>query len=215
MNLVVAGDYFGAHHSFEGMFKNTTVLFLYDETIPKLTKDDVILFGGGEDIFTGFYNSKPNSYSGGQRKSARDMREQALFEAGKAAGSKFLGICRGAQLLCAFAGGTLIQHVTNHAGQDHLIKTDDEQEISVSSAHHQMLNPFKVPHKLIAWAKERRSSVYLVENDTNEPLEIEPEVVWFPEIQSLAIQYHPEFMSQKSRGVEYSQELVAKYLLGE
>ena len=93
------------------------------------------------------------------------------------------------------------------------MKTKDNLEIHVCSVHHQMMNPFKTNHELIAWASSVLSDVHLIEGETNIPVEVEPEVVYFKDVNGLAIQYHPEFMSDKSEAVVYSTELVKKYLL--
>ena len=56
-------------------------------------------------------------------------------------GISIIGVCRGAQFLCAFAGGKLIQHMTGHHG-DHSITTVDGRVYQSSSDHHQLMDLF-------------------------------------------------------------------------
>jgi gamma-glutamyl-gamma-aminobutyrate hydrolase PuuD len=215
VRLFTVGNWFGAHEVFAPMFKKNVFLVedVRDFSSLAPTKEDVVLFGGGSDIYPGFYNQKPSRYNGTSTMSVRDAHEESIFQLAKSLDVKMIGICRGAQLLCALSGGSLIQHVTNHGGRGHEVETDTGEHIFVSSAHHQMMNPEGAKHKMIAWSKENLSNCYLIEKEKNTPLEKEPEVVYFPETKALAIQYHPEFMADNSRGVSYSRELVSKYLL--
>lgn len=212
MRLVHVGNFYSAHRPFADLF--TEVVDCYRGANEfKFTKDDVVLFGGGGDIWAGFYGQKPNRYNHTQRKDTRDAVEEIVFSRAAAAGAKMLGICRGAQLLCAMAGGTVIQHVTHHSGSDHSIVTDTGDKLHVCSVHHQMMNPENSEHKLIAWTDVSRSTCYLGEKDTEVKMEVEPEIVFFPKIQALGIQYHPEFMSMEDEAVEYARSLVKEYLL--
>jgi gamma-glutamyl-gamma-aminobutyrate hydrolase PuuD len=217
--LFTAGRYFNAHEPFADLFAEVEIVFLAtdpeDMGLDRIGKDDVILFGGGADISPTLYGQKPNRYTGaGNVLSGRDKAEKILFEHAQKVGAKSLGICRGAQLVCALSGGSLIQHVTNHGNSaGHDMKTNDGQIIHVCSVHHQMMNPFNTEHELIGWAKDNISTCYLVENDKQVEVKVEPEVVWFPKTQALGIQYHPEFMSVSDPAVLYSRELVRKYLL--
>lgn len=217
MRLVAIGRYYNADRPFADMFKEVVVSSMastdHIDTI-KFTKDDVVLFGGGEDISPAIYKQKACKWThASDSLSHRDLMELHAFKRAQAAGSKMLGICRGAQLLCSLAGGSLIQHVTNHGGHDHSMTTNDGREIKVCSVHHQMMNPFATKHELIGWASENLSTCYIVEKEKQEPLKIEPEVVYFPSIEALAIQYHPEFMGRESEAVIYARELVQKYLM--
>jgi hypothetical protein len=76
-----------------------------------------------------------------------------------------------------------------------------------------MMNPFTTKHELLAWSTQVLSNVHLIEGDEDVPVEVEPEVVFFNNTKALAIQYHPEFMSEGEAGVAYARDLVSKYLL--
>ena len=229
--LYVVGDYYGAHGPFVSLFdvwKMVTPANI--NSLKDIKKGDIILFGGGEDISPSIYNEvcHPRTHAV-EKYSNRDIFEVGIFEEYKGV-AKFLGICRGAQLLCALSGGKLVQHVNNHAGQWHDIRTNTNDKYYVSSAHHQMQWPWKVPHTILAWAEEPLSDVYVgtIEDEElyfpkaayrsitkgEQPRLIEPEVVFYPQTDSLAIQYHPEFMSFSALGVQYAKKLVKEYLIG-
>lgn len=128
-------------------------------------------------------------------------------------GLPIVGICRGAQLGCALAGGILVQHVENHC-ETHLIATKDGRRLITSSLHHQMLFPWYVEHELIAWASPSRSQMYvgLTDEEEGDLPAFEPEIVWFPKIKCLAVQGHPEFMDPKCAFNTYVHELINGYI---
>jgi len=216
MRLISLGNHYGASHPFAELFTDgvTTISSMTDLIELEPTKNDVILFCGGEDISPSIYNQRRSRHThAAEERSGRDDFEIKAFKYGMKQGTKFLGICRGAQLLCALAGGSLYQHVNNHAGRGHPMTTNDGRTIEVCSVHHQMMNPQGTKHELLAWATDIFSDVHLIEGEQNVKVEVEPEVIYFTEINALAIQYHPEFMKQASSAVQYSLELAKKYLL--
>jgi len=186
-------DDFYPFHSF-GLFTGHKVVTLAEE----LDDADALVVWGGEDISPSLYNQAVHPYtSAGAAPSRRDRIEWALMQAAAKKGIPIIGICRGAQMLCAFSGGTLYQHVNNHGvGRGHEAECDDGSIITVSSLHHQMMNPTNTEHELIAWSKEIRSDVHLDANG-DQPVEIEPEYVYFPKVKGHAIQWHPEFQAKE------------------
>lgn len=175
---------------------------------------DVLVFTGGSDVTPEYYQERRGTYTNCDPE--RDKKELSLFTLAHQAGKRFLGICRGAQFLTVCAGGTLIQHVTNHCSGHRLITSDPDftgiEQLCVSSTHHQMMNPDGIEHKLIAWA-DALSHEYLDGDDQDIPhCGIEPEIVWYPKINALAIQAHPEIMDFDSAGVQFCRHLFKKYL---
>jgi hypothetical protein len=173
---------------------------------------------GGEDISPSIYNEKVSdrTYASAEL-SRRDKYEVVCCKIAIEKGIPIIGVCRGAQLLCALAGGKLVQHVNNH-GRSHMITTKDGRNIWSSSVHHQMMYPWDVKdHDLIAWSTEKQSDVYIGGDDKDmEHLHmgyVEPEIVYFPNIKGLAIQGHPEFMGESCPFVQYCNELVQDYLI--
>lgn len=175
----------------------------------------ILVLWGGEDISPCYYGEKPNSFTdANDRPSSRDRLEGALIHRARDLDLFIIGICRGAQFMCCFNGGKLIQHVDKHAiGKRHKITINDGRVFDANSLHHQMMLLDDTEHELIAWSKE--STIYIGENDQpiESPPDREPEVVYFPQTKTIAIQGHPEFIHQpKDKYVQYCLEIVRKYV---
>ncbi len=174
-------------------------------------KVHALVIWGGADISPAIYNEPVGPHTGASnRLSYRDKVEVEACKAAIDVGIPIIGVCRGAQLLCALAGGKLVQDVSGHIG-DHMITTNTGRNLVTSSVHHQMMYPWEVQHTLIAWSEESRSRDYVGVDAAK--IEKEPEIVYFPKINGLAIQGHPEFMHPKCTFVEYCNSLVREYLL--
>lgn len=207
-HLKVVSYGFGTEAVFGDMFDYATAYFKGRNL--ELTQDDVLVLEGGTDINPELYGQKPIGHT--QRPDVgRDMKEVSLVKQAIALGVPIIGICRGAQLLCAMAGGSLVQHVLNH-GIDHSVETYDGDTFKVTSAHHQMMNPKAAEHLMIAWS-ERRANIYFEEEYKEVYMDVDPEIVWFPKIKGLAIQAHPEWMPIDSAGVLYMRSLVSQFVL--
>lgn len=174
---------------------------------------DALVIWGGADISPSIYNEPVSKRTyASERLSYRDVQEVGACKAAIELGIPIIGVCRGAQLLCGLAGGKLIQHVERH-GQDHWIKTKDDQLYVTSSVHHQMMYPWDVEHEMIAWSVEVRSPVHIMGDESDIQVEKEPEIVYFPKIKGLAIQGHPEFMDRDALFVKYCNRLVKEYVV--
>ena len=170
-----------------------------------LTKEHTLVVWGGADISPILYGHPISSFTHAGPPSTRDQKEWALMKGAKALGIPIIGVCRGAQMLCALAGGTLIQHVDNHAGTDHYVYTHDRGDnyISVNSLHHQMMNPEGVEHELLAWSMTNLSKRYIVKDDQQFYMEKEPEYIYFPKVRGHAIQWHPEFLDSGENSTHF------------
>ncbi len=189
----------------------TPFLSIFD-IAPNLTQADVLILTGGEDVSPELYGEKP-----GRRTycdAARDAKEQRLYHSFVSRKRPILGICRGAQLMCVMQGGKLAQHIENHAIYGgHRMMTSTGEEVHMSSAHHQMMLLKNTKHELLAWT-ELRSPVHLDGWDRNIPgIEVEPEVVMFPDIKGLGIQGHPEYLPDNHPANLYVRRLVKERLL--
>lgn len=178
---------------------------------------DAVVLWGGADISPTLYAEEPIIYSGPKVPTQRDLFELEICRQAYAEGKPLIGVCRGAQFLCSFAGGKLVQDVTGH-NSDHHITTEDGKGFMVTSSHHQMLFPFDVEHEMLAWStnhlsKEYRgcSGGYMLKDKHY----AEPEVVYFPEINALACQCHPEWHRQGDVFNKWLMEQIKVKLLGE
>lgn len=184
----------------------------------------ILVIWGGSDIHPSYYNRPDIKSWVGNGPSQRDQTEAKLFAKAVKAGIPILGICRGAQLGCAMSGGILIQDVTGH-GHQHRVTTVTDEVLVSSSLHHQMMYPWDIEHKLLAWATIPHSEAYigLTEEELaripmkkypefEEPQPVEPEVVLFPTTKCLAVQGHPEYMDAHHPFNQYVKGLIDAHL---
>jgi len=178
----------------------------------ELEKGDALVIWGGGDISPSLYNREVGQWTGADYSlSSRDMYEWNLLQGALALDIPIIGICRGAQMLCAAAGGYLIQDITGH-GMSHPAQTVDGEIFIVSSLHHQMMVPASAPHELIAWSKRKLSQHYL-DVDTPVEMDIEPEFIYFPKQKGMAIQWHPEYMDVDCPANRYVRKQIERLVL--
>tara|TARA_R110000868_G_scaffold73832_2_gene213716 strand:+ start:114 stop:788 length:675 start_codon:yes stop_codon:yes gene_type:complete len=179
---------------------------------------DAVVFWGGTDISPSFYNQAPHKYSQAGNQQVLSYRDSFEYQAMKFClvnDIPMIGVCRGAQLLCAFAGGKLIQHCDGHVGRTgHQIDFIDEDggvdSVYATSCHHQMMYPFDVPHEMLAWSSTKQSTFYEDDKgDVDMKGKVEPEIVYFPDVKGLAIQGHPEW-AVGTRFADYCNTLVSR-----
>lgn len=183
-------------YSFPGNFFPFSPTFKEFERLDYTKPKDctAIVLWGGTDINPKYYNEEPHSTNGYIPDSSRDQDEWQWMDDAISANVPIIGICRGAQFLCAKAGGKLIQHMHGHHGS-HTILTDDGWKYNASSDHHQAMMPGGTDHHLKAWAEDGI-----------------PEIVYFPKIRGLAIQSHPEWEDSSNTVIEYELDLVKKLI---
>lgn len=184
-----SGCYWGGGKTF---IKNSVL-------VPNIEDADIIILPGGADINPSIYH-KERHHTTTWLNQERDEREINDFNSVRE-DQVVLGICRGAQLLCALFGGILVQNCHNHCGCDHQI-TNSERTFNITSIHHQMMYPYDIPkenYDILYRSTRRLSDVY--EGDGVNPQLIiedgEPEIVLFHKEGmplSLAVQGHPEMM---------------------
>lgn len=173
-----------------------------------LREGDVLLVWGGEDISPALYNEPLNAYGDGDpNPSYRDHIEWSLMKMAVDLDIPIIGVCRGAQMLCALAGGSLWQDVSGHSG-NHIVYTYDGKQLTTNSLHHQMmrLDTLKPDdYEVIAWT-EARSKVYhhsVCSVHLKKPGEVDPEFVYFPKVKGFAVQWHPEFVDYPDEATDY------------
>jgi len=184
------------------------------DVVPRL---DGVLLTGGEDVAAclyadrlheqvydgidpfaergaGFDNDRGGSDSPADSVPLRDAFEIALLDAAVGAGLPVLGICRGPQLINIAAGGTLHQHLPEHAATDgppdatpHTVTTVDGSqlrrmygpEVAVNSLHHQAVDQLGAGY--VATAHSPDGIIEGIEHT---------------ELPILAVQWHPELMAE-------------------
>lgn len=206
-------------HPFDILFDTVEVVQVPDDLEDT---DSVLVVWGGADIDPQLYGHPRSvtTHPGGKR----DVMEWALMQEALKKGIPIIGVCRGAQMLCALAGGYLIQDVRGHHG-GHNIHTFDEKILRVNSIHHQMMEPSMTDHKLLAWSAVNRSFTIGDEGQTethyiwkNDQQWIppkgwkEPEFVHFTKVNGFAIQWHPEMLGPMDQANLYVLDYLEKNL---
>jgi len=156
---------------------------------------DGIVLTGGADVDPSHYGAvaDPHAYD---PEPERDRFELGLIELAVAEDLPVLGICRGTQLLNVWAGGTLRQHVPEHARYD--VATDEAVDVAliepgtmlhdlygdrlpINSLHHQTVDRL-APGWIVA-----------ARGDGGEV-----EALEWPGHDMLAVQWHPELLGTRS-----------------
>lgn len=173
------------------------------------------LFTGGADVNPDIYGEQKGKYTYIDKD--RDKLEKEMFHLAMYRHILNLGICRGAQFLTAMSGGRLIQHVNGHT-KSHLMTMSNSYQLEVTSTHHQMMYPFELDSdkfSLIGWSTYFNSTTYLDGNNEEMKLDekfLEPEIVFYKNTNSLAIQGHPEFAGANPEFVETALNLIEEYI---
>jgi anthranilate/para-aminobenzoate synthase component II len=189
------------------------------EDVNSIIKDKstakVLFFGGGGDINPQLYGHTNVASYCSRDISFRDRFEMEIAEYASQNGIPMVGVCRGAQLLTALAGGYLIQDVDGHAGRRHLIKDVILNTIvSTTSAHHQMCYPYSVPNAKI-WATSYPDNIatrYKLDGSLDTTIFKEPETFEYPSIKALCFQGHPEFVGVDDQYQIYARKALAHFL---
>lgn len=187
--------------------------------VDSMYKADLVVFTGGEDVNPALYGEKPNKYTSFNKE--RDEFEIRQFELCRDLNKPIIGICRGSQLLCVLSGGKLVQDQNNPQFL-HKIETYDGKNIIVSSTHHQAQYPYlmdKSNYKLIGWSKgvaNFHHDAYGKELELPEGKEVE--ICYYPKINALGIQGHPEMIMdyiqcpEVAESIQYCRGLLNKLL---
>lgn len=198
------------------------------EIVGSLEQADVLVLIGGADIHPSWYDAPahPQTYAN----LSRDERTDHLYKEALEKKIAILGICRGGQFVNARLGGSMYQHVNNHAGRNHVvIDVVDQSYHYTNSVHHQMMLPSKAAvcvaracrdeaNGNIATLREiaviegegRSECVHIVEVPVTKE-EPEWEVLFFPEERALCFQAHPEYEDEKGGTRQYFYKLLKRY----
>lgn len=201
MKKVLYSALYGGGHPFDTLVEEVRIA---NKPTDMTEQDSMLVVWGGSDISPKLYNHPQSKTT--HPYPERDRSEWALMQRAKDMGIPIIGVCRGAQMLCALAGGFLIQDVRGHAGR-HPAHTVDGTVIQVNSIHHQMMAGYEnLPHELLAWSSTPLSPRYIYKDD-QEYLPpngfVEAEFIYFPEVKGYAIQWHPEMMAEESQATQF------------
>lgn len=182
----------------------------YETSLLRDSPEDIalVVFTGGHDVWPELYGEKALNIT--HYSKDRDRYESQFFDLALKNKIPMVGICRGSQFLCVKAGGKLVQDITGHLG-NHRLLTNDGRLLVCNSSHHQMQLP---PESAIplAWCDVPRSRWYLNGDGDKIKVDREHEIVYYPNINAIGIQGHPEWLYETHEFVKYSQEVVNKYL---
>lgn len=179
---------------------------------------DLIQFTGGLDVTPSLYNKgkHPETHNDVNR----DKRELLIFQLAYSWATPMAGICRGGQFLNVMCGGSMYQHVDNHAiaGRHKAIDVDTKREFDVTSTHHQMMNPSLDGHiflySRLSTFKETVINNNVVKNIVARGtpyLKKDVEGVYYEEKDALCFQPHPEFNGEDDLAETYMR-YIDKYL---
>lgn len=156
---------------------------------------DGILLSGGTDIDPARYGAAPDAHLYDPEPD-RDRFEIGLVDVAVDEGVPILGVCRGAQLLNVWAGGTLRQHVPDHARYDvaasaavdvaviepgTLLHEVCGDRVSINSLHHQTIDRVAEGWRVAATSADG-----------------EVEALEWPGHDVLAVQWHPELLDTRA-----------------
>ena len=184
----------------------------------KPTEKDVAVFMGGADIHPSLYGHRDMTKAAlpSSGPSQRDVLEMQMVYRCIENGIPMIGFCRGAQLLCIAAGGTLVQHADNHVGTNHPLILASGKVIQCNSVHHQMMRLKNTEHHLLGWCPPIANERVVDPVDPILASEFsggEPEIAWFPLIKGIGFQFHPEYDFTSDFG-RVAQSMIQTYIFG-
>ena len=167
----------------------------------KLDKDsvmrpDFVVFTGGADVSPELYFEKKDLRTHCDK--LRDLDDIYQLAAARLYGIPCVGICRGVQFLHVMSGGTLEQHIYNHAGPQHNVIGKNGAVFPVTSSHHQCVDRFEY---------HMYEEVYFAEDGTVEAV-VSPRHNWG------GVQWHPEYPSAKEECQQFFVDIIETLTAG-
>src|SRR6266498_167731 len=147
---------------------------------------DGLVLTGGSDINPKLYGEEIKSSEVYGIDLIRDETEVMALEIAKKQGIPVLGICRGSQIMCAFRGGKLYQHIgTSHRGGHHMVYAAPEAKTWKRACNSRDMEVISIHHQCVRRpGKGMRIAAY-AHDGTPEAIESK-DGLW------LGVQYHPE-----------------------
>ena len=174
--------------------------------ISDLHDADLVQFTCGVDVDPALYGEEKHATTYSNPK--RDSIESHIYHSLKDTGVKMAGICRGGQLLNVLKGGRLWQNVDEHPVVGSHKAYYEDQEVVVSSDHHQMIRPTEEATILVtASISTFRESATEVNTDADF---VDIEAVYYPD--TLCCQFRPEVFWHDEPCNRLYFDLIDKYL---
>jgi len=188
--VYVENDFFGAY---KRMFVQRGW-----QTVDNILEASLIQFTGGEDVSPSLYNELPHPKT--FTNIERDRKEVLVYKIGLKSGIPMAGICRGGQFLNVMNGGKMWQHIMNgkHASSHDATDIQTGKTITVSSTHHQMMEPAKVANSFsillvsnLGCTKEKVTKSNIILSVSGHKQDVE--ALLYYNTACLCFQPHPEF----------------------
>lgn len=190
--------------------KDKLVLILGDASYKRLFKGaivtndlgainhcDLLVLTGGEDVNPALYEQAALPTT--QYNPARDTFEINMIDTCCERGVPVVGICRGAQLLHVYNGGTLEQHDPAHNNSKHkLIDMRKGVRFPAESDHHQIMLPNLTTGEYYMLATSEMDGSL--------------DCLFYNQNRHLCVQYHPEWCEPASKARKYFSKLLAEYI---
>jgi len=176
---------------------------------------DLVCFTGGADVSPSMYGELPHKYT--QSHMRRDKSDVDVWDTAMDNDIPMVGICRGSQFLNVMSGGSMWQHVDNHAMRGtHPVRDDISGEMfECTSTHHQMMRPNEEA-TIIGTADlstVRYSMIGGHENKVERAYpDLDIEVVTYQQYNVLCFQPHPEITPVGSECQSYFFKLLEREL---
>lgn len=166
------------------------------ESTNDFSKADIIILPGGADISPWLYSDEVGESRGMDY--GRDVREAQLVVEARVLNVPVFGICRGAQLLHALSGGTLVKHLKEHHTRDHPVVDARTKQVQfqVNSLHHQAIPP------------KEAIAMYGIENVLLSEDGFCTEAFVDYKRNVCGVQYHPEYTSCPKQGIEFAFNMI-------
>lgn len=170
---------------------------------------DILCLTGGADIHPKLYGAKPIPET--QPSVARDNFDTACVK--RYSSKPKVGICRGAQFLCAWNGGVLWQDIPGHQYGEHgIMDLASNRYITVNSIHHQACVPPKHAIRIassvtgLPWYKDADGTKIV------SGINYVTEAFYIPDDNALCVQWHPEMAKPDTASFLYFMELFTKFI---
>jgi N5-(cytidine 5'-diphosphoramidyl)-L-glutamine hydrolase len=125
----------------------------------------------------------------------RDIEERSYFYMCQMESIPVVGICRGMQFLAWAHSVPLIQHIDGHNSCMHEVQDWRGRKFNVKGDHHQA----------VKFVDDGRVDVLLQAPDGT------VESCFFPSIKGFGVQYHPEWMEERSIGYRWFQSRLKEF----